>query len=105
VLKTLKWWFCWPWITKKDRPRKQYDVGISVAEAILSDGTMITITRMGAVTDTYYEWYYTSAEALKEAMQCKWIHADNDTYYNRHYILQYEVKTQPYLVYDDNKPV
>ena len=95
--------FYWPWIKFKNRPRKQFDVGISVAEAILNDGTMITITRKGRVEVA--DWYYRSESELRESMSCKWVHADNDTYYNRHYILQYEVNTKPFLVYDDNKPV
>ena len=102
ITKSLKWWFCWPWFKSKKCPRNVYDVGISVARAILVDGNDLTITREGRVTNSYYEWYYTSESALKEAMADKWVLADNNVYYNRQYIMSYTVKHKSYLVYDDN---
>lgn len=105
ILQSLQWWICWPWFKPKERQKKIYDVGISVAEVILVDGTLVTVTRMGSVTDSYYEWYYTSASAIKDVMAGKWIYADNSTYYNRHYIMSYTVTTKSHQVYEDNTEV
>jgi hypothetical protein len=104
LIESLKWLVCWPW-SKEAFKLAKFDVGISVAEAILLGGDLITITRKGAVTDAHYEWYYTSAELVKEVLHEQWVLADNKTYYNRDYIFSYEVKTVPYWVYADNKPV
>jgi hypothetical protein len=102
LLDSMKWWLCWPWF--KSGPPKKFPVGISVAEAILLDGTLITITCKGRVfeaSDNYCE----STFELSQAMACRWVHADNNTYYNRNHITSYEVNTKPYLVYKDNTPV
>ena len=102
----LKWWNrikifgFYPFIPL---PPKTYDVGISVARAVLDDGTLITITRTGHVY--YDDWYCKSTSEIRDVMLGKWVYADNCTYYNRHYIMSYTVSTKPYLVYHDNKSV
>lgn len=105
MLETIKWWFGWPWFKRKNRPKETFDVGISGAEAILHDGTHITITRQGKVLYAPNGWLWHSNTRLKETMNEKWVRADNNTYYNRHYILSYTVNEMSFLVYGDNTPL
>jgi hypothetical protein len=102
LFDSLKWWICWPWTKDAFKPEK-FDVGISVAEAILLGGDLITITRRGKALGG--GWTMDSEGRLASTMDNRWILADNKTYYNRDYIFSYEVKTESYWVYADNKPV
>ena len=96
-------WFCWPWFKRDPAKREKFDVGISVAEAVLKDGTLITITRKGrAIGDG---WTVESEGRLSSTMYERWILADNKTYYNRDYIISYTVDTKQYWVYEDNTVV
>lgn len=103
LLDSLKWWICWPWFKRDPAKREKFDVGITVAEAVLYNGDLITITRRGrAIGDG---WTVDSEGRLASTMYERWILADNKTYYNRHYIVSYEMKTESYWVYEDNTPV
>lgn len=101
LLETLKWWFCWPWIKYKNRTK--YDIGISVATAILYNGGTITITRYGKSLGS--GWTLDSESRMDRTMDQKWIYADDKNYYDRDNVVQWSVDTKSYWVYEDNSPV
>jgi hypothetical protein len=100
---SLKWWFGWPWFKKDPANRKTYDVGRSVATAVCYDDFTFTVTRKGRYLFDYY--ISQSDERLLDHLHQKWILADDGIYYATKHVKFFSIKTESYLVYEDNKPV